>query len=261
MGFWSKLFGFDKRWAVIEQKLLDQAEQQKQVHVKLELMAHDVVDHLYTVPNENKINSLEQQLIALQSSHDNLVNKSLGEHAELSELNIQVNTMQKLVWSEINPLLKRVTEIESNYEAYADNNIWAGPTSWQCDENSQCPPGQECVNNQCVDSDEQGVIDLATELIELKSATKLLTSELEIVKKTTSVRHTDIENMKSRIMSVIDQASENKDNIEDLERHHNHVHHLTEEEIGAYDTEPSPNPNPNRSSLRDGYGTPENYNE
>jgi hypothetical protein len=113
-----------------------------------------------------------------------------------------------------------------------------------------------CKDNHCVDSDEQGVIDLATELIELKSTTALLISELEIVKKTTSVRHTDIENMKSRIMSVIDQASENKDNIEDLERHHNHVHHLTEEEINATTATTGITP---RNSIGEGYGTRDTY--
>ena len=148
MGFWSKLFGFDKRWAVVEQKLLDQAKHHHrylaQLDTKLEIMAHDVVGHLHTVPNENKINLLEQQLADLQTS----------------------------------------------------------------------------------------VIGLTTKLIELKSTGELLTGELEIVKDSVSVRHIDVENMKNRIMSVKDQANENKDNIEELERHHNHVRNLTKEDLG-----------------------------
>jgi chromosome segregation ATPase len=107
MGFWSKLFGFDKRWAVMEQKLLDQAKHHHkymaQLDTKLEIMAQDVVGHLHTVPNENKINLLENQLIDLTSRF------------------IELKSSMELNTHEIDAISARVRELKERHDKLSDN--------------------------------------------------------------------------------------------------------------------------------------------
>ena len=107
MGFWSKLFGFDKRWAAVEQKLLDQAKHHHrylaQVDTKLEIMAQDVVGHLHTVPNENKINLLESQLIDITSHF------------------IELKSSMELNTHEIDTISTRVRELKERHDKLSDN--------------------------------------------------------------------------------------------------------------------------------------------
>tara|TARA_B100000959_G_C14569454_1_gene455189 strand:+ start:181 stop:456 length:276 start_codon:yes stop_codon:yes gene_type:complete len=75
MGFWTKALGIDKRFMKIEDMLTDVRKHQQKIDMKMDILAHDVVGHLPSVPSENKINNtyirlqkLEEYVQSLASS-------------------------------------------------------------------------------------------------------------------------------------------------------------------------------------------------
>ena len=67
MGFWTKVLGIDKRFLKIENMLVDIKGHQSIIDTKMDILANQVIGHLPTVPNENKINDTYLRLQKLEN--------------------------------------------------------------------------------------------------------------------------------------------------------------------------------------------------
>ena len=109
MGIWTKLLGIDKRFMKIENMLADVHEHQQKIDMKMDILAHDVVGHLPSVPSENKINDTYVRLQKLES-YVQLLATAMMETEATAKINTHTSEINEAKMKKLDQKMKKIDD-------------------------------------------------------------------------------------------------------------------------------------------------------
>jgi len=109
MGFWTKALGIDKRFMKIEDMLADIRKHQQKIDMKMDILAHDVVGHLPSVPSENKINDTYVRLQKLESYVQSLATTMMEAEAT-TKINSYASELNEAKMKKLDQKMKKIED-------------------------------------------------------------------------------------------------------------------------------------------------------
>ncbi len=109
MGIWTKLFGIDERFMKIENMLADVHEHQQKIDMKMDILAHDVVGHLPSVVDENKVRDTIVKLEKLEGFVQTLATTLMSVEAT-TKINTHTSEINEAKMKKLDQKMKKIDD-------------------------------------------------------------------------------------------------------------------------------------------------------